>query len=121
MRRLAAALALAVGILFLGAVRAETVVIDGQVSVVGSNVATPARGSTMKSVEAKFGAPQTRHPTVGTPPITRWDYANFSVFFENDRVIDTVVMAAPAEAAPTPDTPASSEAPAADAPSPPSS
>jgi hypothetical protein len=27
---------------------------------------------------------------VGKPPITRWDYPGFSVFFEGDRVIDTV-------------------------------
>jgi hypothetical protein len=44
----------------------------------------------MKTVEKEFGAPATKHPTVGKPPITRWDYANFSVFFEGDRVIDTV-------------------------------
>jgi hypothetical protein len=45
----------------------------------------------MTTVEKKFGAPVTRHPTVGAPPITRWDYAGFSVFFERDRVIDAVV------------------------------
>jgi hypothetical protein len=28
---------------------------------------------------------------VGAPPITRWDYPNFSVFFEGDRVIHAVV------------------------------
>ena len=32
-----------------------------------------------------------RHPTVGQPPITRWDYNGFAVFFEHDRVIDAVV------------------------------
>jgi len=41
-------------------------------------------------VEKQFGPPTTRHPTVGKPPITRWDYPNFSVFFEGDRVIDSV-------------------------------
>jgi hypothetical protein len=46
----------------------------------------------MTAVEAKFGAPQTRHDAVGTPPITRWDYAGFSVFFEKDRVIDAVAF-----------------------------
>jgi hypothetical protein len=45
----------------------------------------------MTTVEQKFGAPVTRHPTVGAPPITRWDYAGFSVFFERDRVIHAVV------------------------------
>jgi hypothetical protein len=42
-------------------------------------------------VEKQFGAPAEKHPTVGKPPITRWDYPNFSVFFEGDRVIDSVV------------------------------
>ena len=49
-----------------------------------------AHDLTMATVEAKFGAPQTRHPAVGKPAITRWDYANFSVFFEGERVIDAV-------------------------------
>ena len=71
---------------------AETMVVDDQVVVRPSNVARPARGQTMSAVEAKFGAPQTRHAAVGQPPITRWDYPSFSVFFEHDRVIDAVVV-----------------------------
>jgi hypothetical protein len=56
-----------------------------------STVDKPKRGVTMSQVEAKFGAPVTKHDAVGQPPITRWDYAGFSVFFEHDRVIDSVV------------------------------
>jgi hypothetical protein len=74
-----------------GLARAELVVDDGKVAVAPANVPQPARGSLMKTVEKQFGAPATRHPTVGKPPITRWDYPNFSVFFEGDRVIDSVV------------------------------
>ncbi len=33
---------------------------------------------------------QSRGP-VGEPPITRWDYPRFSVFFEYDTVLDTVI------------------------------
>lgn len=72
---------------------------DGQVMLMPSSVATPARGSTMSQVEAKFGAPQTRHDPVGKPPIARWDYPQFSVYFENSRVIHAVVHAASAPAA----------------------
>jgi hypothetical protein len=73
---------------------AETVVVNDQVQVRESQVG-PKRGSTMGEVEKRFGAPVTRHPTVGggsqkQPPITRWDYNGFSVVFERDRVIDTV-------------------------------
>jgi hypothetical protein len=69
---------------------AETLVVNDQVVVRESGVARPDRGLTMGAVEAKFGAPQDRHAAVGKPAITRWDYAGFSVFFENDRVIHAV-------------------------------
>jgi len=64
---------------------------DGKVAVMPSATPQPARGAQMKTVEKQFGAPAEKHPTVGKPPITRWDYPNFSVFFEGDRVIDSVV------------------------------
>jgi hypothetical protein len=74
-----------------GVVHAETVVTDDQVSVRESNVDRPGRGMSMKAVEAKFGAPLERHAAVGKPPITRWDYSGFAVFFEYEHVIDAVV------------------------------
>ena len=57
---------------------------------------TPASGMSMDSVEAKYGAPTRRVPAVGgasaqQPPITRWEYPGFTVYFENNRVIHTVV------------------------------
>jgi hypothetical protein len=57
----------------------------------------PSRGSTMSAVESRYGEPTTRHSAVGEPPITRWDYPGFSVYFEHDRVLHAVlVKAAPA-------------------------
>jgi hypothetical protein len=84
------------GLAATGLAVAETLVVDDQVVVKQASVETPKRGSTMTQVEARFGAPVERHPTVsspgkaGQPPITRWDYNGFSVFFERDRVIDSV-------------------------------
>jgi hypothetical protein len=69
---------------------AETMIIDDQVQVRDSTVEKPKRGTTMAQVEAKFGAPVTKHDAVGAPPITRWDYPGFAVFFEHDRVIHAV-------------------------------
>jgi hypothetical protein len=69
---------------------AETIVVDDQVQVRDSQAEKPRRGVTMTQVEAKFGAPVTKHDAVGAPPITRWDYPGFSVFFEHDRVIHAV-------------------------------
>ncbi len=82
-----------VGIAYSGSARAELVVDEGKVAVLPSNTPQPARGALMKTVEKQFGAPTNRHPTVGKPPITRWDYPGFSVFFEGDRVIDSVITA----------------------------
>ena len=70
--------------------QAETIVVDGKVALRASNIAAPSRGMPMKSVEERFGAPATRHNAVGQPPISRWDYAGFSVYFEFDRVIHAV-------------------------------
>jgi len=51
----------------------------------------PNRGSSMAAVQGRFGEPTQRHATVGNPPITRWDYPQFSVYFENDRVLHSVL------------------------------
>ena len=43
------------------------------------------------SVESKYGAPSTVKSPVGDPPITRWDYEQWSVYFEYDLVLFTVL------------------------------
>jgi len=72
------------------AVRADTLLIDGIAVDQQSATARPKSGTTMASVEATYGAPTERHGAVGEPPITRWDYPGFSVYFEHDRVIHSV-------------------------------
>ena len=52
----------------------------------------PNRGSTMATVQGRYGEPASRHAAVGVPPITRWDYPQFSVYFENDRVLHSVLV-----------------------------
>jgi hypothetical protein len=74
-----------------GGALAETIIVNDQVTVRQSNIARPTRGMRMTQVEHKFGEPATRHPAVGRPPITRWDYPEFSVFFERDIVLHSVV------------------------------
>jgi len=77
--------------LYGAAAVAETIVVDDQVTVRESSLDRPKGGMSMQAVESRYGAPQERHAAVGKPPITRWDYPAFTVFFENDRVIHTVV------------------------------
>jgi hypothetical protein len=89
--RSAKLLALLIGCAIAGGAAAETVVVDGHVQIQQSSVSHPQRGTTMHEVEAKFGTPQKQYPAVGKPPITRWDYPAFSVYFEFNRVVHSVI------------------------------
>ncbi|MFW5816384.1 MAG: hypothetical protein ACOCVP_05965 [Wenzhouxiangella sp.] len=51
----------------------------------------PGNGQSMAEVERRFGPPTERAPAVGEPPITRWTYDGYSVYFEHDRVIESVL------------------------------
>lgn len=51
----------------------------------------PDNGLTMTDVEQRFGEPMQRRAAVGDPPITRWIYDDYSVFFEHNLVIESVV------------------------------
>jgi hypothetical protein len=70
---------------------AETIAVDNGIAVKESDVVTPKRGMTMDQVSSKFGAPTAKVPAVGKPPISRWEYPGFVVYFENDYVIHSVV------------------------------
>lgn len=85
--------AIGYGLTFLAPpVSADTLLIDRAQAEYGH----PARGMTMDQVLARYGEPETRFPPVGGdkpqhPPITRWVYTPFSVYFEHDHVVDAVV------------------------------
>lgn len=60
----------------------------------------PSNGMTMAQVLRAYGEPAKRHAPVGggtplRPPITRWDYDNFRVYFEKRHVIHSVIPDAP--------------------------
>ena len=60
----------------------------------------PRKGETMQNVLRRYGEPRQKHAPAGGdaprhPPITRWDYDGFSVFFEHAHVIDAVVPGHP--------------------------
>jgi hypothetical protein len=124
-RNLLVSAVLAAGVVGLASVsRADIIAGDNGIAVEKSDVSTPARGMSMTQVASKFGTPTTKVPAVGKPPISRWEYPGFVVYFEHDHVIHSVVSdsalpspptgsAAPAvEAAPAP---AVEAAPAPDA------
>lgn len=84
---LAAAMLAASGVLPL---RADTLVVDAVAEAGASAAERPARGMTMGTVERRWGAPERRSAAVGQPPITRWEYPGFTVFFEYQHVVHAV-------------------------------
>lgn len=60
------------------------------------SVTSPSRGLSMAQVENRFGAPSQRVGAVGDPPISRWVYPQFVVYFEGSYVIHAVARGAPA-------------------------
>jgi len=51
----------------------------------------PDNGMKKSEVRSSYGDPAKIHNPVGDPPITRWDYQNWSVYFEYDLVLFTVL------------------------------
>ncbi len=87
-------LALMLALLTCGAAAADTLLIEAIAKAPPNSpqgLLRPRGGETMSQVEARFGKPKAVKGPVGDPPITRWDYPKFSVFFEHDRVIHSVV------------------------------
>lgn len=77
---------------FAPAVTAETVKIPvGQQGAGMQNIEIPRRGMIKDAVEANFGAPLSKSAPVGKPPISYWEYDNYLVYFEYDKVLDTVL------------------------------
>lgn len=73
--------------LFVGPAAADQLLME---RAQASAATGPQRGQSMETVEARYGAPEQRKPAVGEPPITRWQYPEFTVYFEGDRVIHSV-------------------------------
>ena len=86
---------------------ADVLLIEPVRKTEGMNV--PSNGQTMQEVESAHGTPSAKSPPVGEPPITRWDYEKWSVYFEFDRVLFTVLAKGevikdpPSEAEPPPE------------------
>jgi hypothetical protein len=94
-------IALAAG---LPSAHSETLLLQRVQQEQGATV--PFRGMSMGQVEQHFGAPSSKlHPAGGDAPqhpvINRWVYDRFTVYFERDRVINTVLnRASPNEIGP---------------------
>jgi hypothetical protein len=74
---------------FPGVLRADVLLIEQVRQAEG--MAVPLNGQSKAEVEAAFGAAQTTTDPVGDPPITRWTYQRWTVYFEFDHVLFTVL------------------------------
>jgi hypothetical protein len=80
----------ALALFTLASANADTLIVDGLNKSESTKVKRPDRGQSMEKVESKFGQPESRQSPVGDPPITRWEYENFVVYFEYQNVIHAV-------------------------------
>ena len=86
-----AALLLALGAMAPASADVLQVPQTGPTTAVPAGMEIPVRGMHMEQVEQMYGKPQAIDPPVGEPPITRWDYPDYSVYFEYSYVIQSVV------------------------------
>lgn len=87
-----ASLALSVQIGLIGTVQAEKIIIPlGDQAPELQAAKRPDKGLTTEEVVQIFGKPLKQTPAVGTPPISRWTFDDFVVYFESNKVIHTVL------------------------------
>ncbi|NLY57346.1 MAG: phosphodiesterase [Gammaproteobacteria bacterium] len=83
-------LTLSAALFAVTSVQADTLTIPLGQQASGQQVNLPQRGTSTSQVQRQHGEPTTRHAAVGQPPITRWDYPGYSVYFEYDHVVHAV-------------------------------
>lgn len=69
----------------------EIIIPVGQQAVEKQGIERPTQGITKDQVQARYGEPQQWNDPVGEPPISSWEYENFVVYFEYDRVLHSVL------------------------------
>lgn len=55
-----------------------------------ASVDMPPKGMSKEKVRDLFGKPDEDIPAKGTPPISRWKYKEFTVYFDSNTVIHSV-------------------------------
>ncbi len=63
----------------------------GEVAMTKKAIHPHLTGKTMNQITNMLGEPQQKLAAVGQPPITRWQYADQTVYFEQDKVIHSVM------------------------------
>jgi hypothetical protein len=91
MAKISSIILIAVSFGLLGIVNAQNLDMSGaEGEITFDQPGKPTRGMSQESVQANFGAPESTVAAVGDPPISRWEYSDFVVFFEHNLVIHSV-------------------------------
>jgi hypothetical protein len=85
-----ALLFLTLALIASGPVAADVLLIDSIESAPAMQ--TPRNGLSMAQVRQQFGEPAQEVPAVGEPPISRWEYTGYTVYFEHDLVLHSVIQ-----------------------------
>lgn len=72
-------------------VEEQEIIIPLSEKITQTPAARPVRGQSKRKIKSLFGEPDMQHEAKGKPPIERWDYNEFSVYFESNVVIHTVI------------------------------
>ena len=73
-----------------GAIAEEIRIPVGEQAKDQSAVDMPTKGMNKDRVKRLFGEPLEEIPAKGQPPISRWKYQEFTVYFDSDTVIHCV-------------------------------
>lgn len=76
----------------LSTVYAESLIIENIDTSGAALMERPRRGMSMDTVESTWGQPVAKRNGVGDPPISRWQYSTFVVYFEYSHVIHAVTQ-----------------------------
>lgn len=60
-----------------------------------ATIKTPAKGLKQADVRNQYGEPESATDAVGEPPISRWNYPQFTVYFEGESVVHSVIRHQP--------------------------
>ena len=73
------------------AVADELIIPVGAQGASKADLNRPANGISKDSVAEKFGQPLSKTAAVGEPPISSWEYDQYIVYFEFDKVLHSVL------------------------------
>jgi len=85
-----ALLFLTLALIVSGPVAADVLLIDSIESAPAMQ--TPRNGLSMTQVRQQYGDPAQEVPAVGEPPISRWEYDSYTVYFEHELVLHSVIQ-----------------------------